>query len=153
MQCLNSSLVSINIGLTESDPNCRQDGRTVHLPRRKCLALLVYLALNTQPQRRETLASLLYPDSSNSFAYLRRTLSEIRQSLGDKLLNEEIEVNQSRYAWRNFRNFIYSNCSFTVPVIKTLSGVTVEREAYTLLVFRLMTLEITSPSSLLNDTK
>jgi DNA-binding SARP family transcriptional activator/pimeloyl-ACP methyl ester carboxylesterase len=73
-------------------PLCQQDGHTIHLPRRKCLALLAYLALNPQAHSREALAALLYPDAPNAHTYLRRTLSEIRQALGDDILLAENEV-------------------------------------------------------------
>lgn len=67
-------------------PYCQQNEHLIHLPRRKCLALLAYLALNVGPHGREELAALLYPDSRNALTYLRRTLSEIRQCLDDTLL-------------------------------------------------------------------
>lgn len=67
-------------------PRCQQDGHIISLPRRKCLALLAYVALNPQPHSREELAALLYPNTNLAFTYLRRTLSEIRQSLGNALL-------------------------------------------------------------------
>ncbi len=71
------------------NPCCQQDGLTVHLPRRKCLALLAYLALNPRSHSRAELATLLNPDSVNAHAYLRRTLSEIRHNLGAELFRAE----------------------------------------------------------------
>ena len=73
-------------------PRCEQDGRALHIQRRKGMALIAYLALNPRPQARDFLATLLYPESDNARAYLRRDLSEIRQQMGDVVLTAEGKV-------------------------------------------------------------
>ncbi len=64
----------------------------LHVQRRKARALLAYLALNRQPQTRELLATLFYPESDNALAYLRRDLSEVRRQVGEEILRAENEV-------------------------------------------------------------
>ncbi len=64
---------------------------------RKTTALLAYLAVSEQPQRRATLAALLWPDADEqkSRGALRRTLSVLRTALGDRWLDvngETIEL-------------------------------------------------------------
>ncbi|GAC1701868.1 MAG: hypothetical protein NVS9B6_17320 [Candidatus Limnocylindrales bacterium] len=58
---------------------------------RKATALLAYLVVTGQPQRRATLAALLWPDTGEQKARgaLRRTLSVLRSALGDRWLNAE----------------------------------------------------------------
>ena len=59
-------------------------GRPVHIPRRKAVALLAYLAVTARSHRRESLAALLWPeyDHRRARADLRRTLSVLNQTLG-----------------------------------------------------------------------
>ena len=64
----------------------------LHVQRRKARALLAHLALNRQPQTRELLATLFYPESDNALAYLRRDLSEVRRQVGEEILRAENEV-------------------------------------------------------------
>ncbi len=61
---------------------------------RKAMALLAYLAVSEQPQRRATLAALLWPDSGEqkSRGALRRTLSVLRTALADRWLHAEGET-------------------------------------------------------------
>jgi DNA-binding SARP family transcriptional activator len=61
---------------------------------RKATALLAYLAVSEQPQRRATLAALLWPeaDEHKSRGALRRTLSVLRTALGDRWLDAEGET-------------------------------------------------------------
>jgi DNA-binding SARP family transcriptional activator len=56
---------------------------------RKALALLAYLLLTGEPQSRDSLAALLWPESDQSAARaaLRRTLSTLRNALDDQLLD------------------------------------------------------------------
>jgi DNA-binding SARP family transcriptional activator len=69
-------------------PRLAQAGRPVHLPRRKALGLLAYMAFGKREVHRDTLAVLLWPDHDDSHARgsLRRLLSEIRKILGPDLL-------------------------------------------------------------------
>lgn len=75
-------------------PRLEREGAPVHLGRRKALALLVYLAVTGEPHRREALAALLWSDydESRAYAYLRRELWALRQSLGDDWLTVERDV-------------------------------------------------------------
>lgn len=63
---------------------------------RKATALLAYLAVSEQPQRRATLAGLLWPDADEqkSRGALRRTLSVLRSALQDRWLDTEGETVQ-----------------------------------------------------------
>ena len=58
-------------------PRVELNGESVHLSRRKTVALLAYLAVTGRSHRRESLATLLFPeyDQSRALAYLRRVLS------------------------------------------------------------------------------
>ncbi|HEX9496776.1 MAG TPA: BTAD domain-containing putative transcriptional regulator, partial [Candidatus Limnocylindria bacterium] len=70
-------------------------GRTaVETDTRKATALLAYLAVSEQPQRRATLAALLWPDTDEQKARgaLRRTLSVLRSALGDRWLDADGET-------------------------------------------------------------
>jgi DNA-binding SARP family transcriptional activator len=66
-------------------PRVERDGRPVTFDTRKAVALLGYLATTGRPQRRETLAALLWPDADETHARaaLRRTLSAVKKGLGD----------------------------------------------------------------------
>ncbi len=69
-------------------------GKTVAVQRRKVMALLAYLAVKGEPQRRETLAALFWPDSSTRLAHgsLRRTLSELSKALGGDWITSNREM-------------------------------------------------------------
>ena len=78
-------------------PRIERDGALVTFDTRKATALLGYLAVTARPQRRETLAALLWPDADETRARsaLRRTLSVIRKELGDlgpRITREEVEL-------------------------------------------------------------
>lgn len=51
-------------------PRIERDGRAVTFDTRKAVALLGYLATTGRPQRRETLAALLWPDADETHAHL-----------------------------------------------------------------------------------
>jgi DNA-binding SARP family transcriptional activator len=61
---------------------------------RKATALLAFLAVSEQPQRRAVLATLLWPEADERRARgaLRRTLSVLRSALGDRWLETEGET-------------------------------------------------------------
>lgn len=65
-------------------PTIEHQGQIVSLERRKATALLAYLALSEGPQPRDVVATLLWPELSQSRARgaLRRTLLTIRTALG-----------------------------------------------------------------------
>ena len=78
-------------------PRIERDGAVVTFDTRKATALLGYLAVTGRPQRRETLAALLWPDADETRARsaLRRTLSVIRKELGDlgpTITRDEVEL-------------------------------------------------------------
>ncbi len=86
------------------------DGKPVETDRRKALALLVYLACSSKPQRREHLADLFWPefDREHAYAYLRRTLWEINQMLGEGWLDasrEQVALKQPDEIWMDSRVF------------------------------------------------
>jgi predicted ATPase/DNA-binding SARP family transcriptional activator/predicted negative regulator of RcsB-dependent stress response len=72
-------------------PRLVLNGKPVSLERNKALALLAYLAVTGQPHSRESLATLLWPDydQSRAYAYLRRTLWTINNTLGDQWVDTE----------------------------------------------------------------
>lgn len=62
------------------------DGAPLHVDTRKAVALLAYLAADERHRRRDHLAALLWPDSSEerARAALRRTLTALRSGLGGR---------------------------------------------------------------------
>lgn len=67
-------------------PRIELDSEVVEFETRKALALFIYLLLNRQPQRREKLVSMFWPESpsKNAFACLRRTIWAIKHALSDQ---------------------------------------------------------------------
>jgi DNA-binding SARP family transcriptional activator len=65
-------------------PLIRLNDRHVQSERHKAIALLAYLAAENRAHRRESLATLLWPDypPKSAFSYLRRTLWELNKLLG-----------------------------------------------------------------------
>ena len=66
-------------------PQISLNGQVVKIKRRKAVALLVYLVVERRLQSREFLSGLFWPeyDQSSAYAYLRRTLWEINNTLGN----------------------------------------------------------------------
>jgi len=64
-------------------PRVAKNGASIELNLRKGLALLAYLAVTRQPQSRDTLATLLWPEKDQQAARsnLRRTVYELGQLL------------------------------------------------------------------------
>ena len=79
---------------TLGPPAVTLDGSPVDTSRHKAIALLVYLAVTGERPRREALATLLWPDyeQSKAYAYLRRTLWEIKEMLGEGWLTVDRET-------------------------------------------------------------
>jgi DNA-binding SARP family transcriptional activator len=75
-------------------PSVEVGRKRIETDTRKATALLAYLAVSEQPQRRATLAALLWPDTDEQKARgaLRRTLSVLRSALGDRWLDAEGET-------------------------------------------------------------
>jgi ABC-type oligopeptide transport system substrate-binding subunit/DNA-binding SARP family transcriptional activator len=69
-------------------PRLELDGEPVHLPRRKAMALLAYLAVTGRAHSRDSLATLLWPenDQQSARAELSRTLSLLNRILGPESL-------------------------------------------------------------------
>src|SRR5574338_1162609 len=90
-------------------PQIDLDGNSIHLERRKSLALLSYLAVEAGQHSREFLSSLLWPDTSQSSALknLRQILWEIQQSVGESWLvidREKIGLAEAD-TWLDVREF------------------------------------------------
>ena len=75
-------------------PRAQLDGKELHIPRRKALALLAYLAVERRAHRRDSLAAFLWPeyDQSGARGRLRRTLSSLNRSLGEGYLRADRET-------------------------------------------------------------
>ena len=75
-------------------PRVERDGEPVTIDRRKALALLAYLAITGQEHRRDTLATLLWPelDQSRARAGLRNALMSLRKALGEGWLDVDREI-------------------------------------------------------------
>ncbi len=71
-------------------PSIEVDDAQLRVDTRKAAALLAYLALEG-PQRRESLAALLWPESTDvrARAALRRTLSVLNRALGNRWLDSD----------------------------------------------------------------
>ena len=87
------------------------DGAAVPIARRKGLALLAYLAIEGGQHRRDTLATLLWPDESQSDARsnLRRVLSELNTALGVPVFQadrETIELVKNEHVWIDVAAFL-----------------------------------------------
>lgn len=69
-------------------------GQPFEVDTRKATALLAFLAFSRQPARRDTLAGLLWPETSpeRARATLRRTLSTLRSALGGSWLDTERDL-------------------------------------------------------------
>lgn len=74
-------------------PRIEVDGKLLEVDTRMAIALLAYLAISNQPQSRDDLATLLWPeyDQANARANLRRTLSALRRGLGGRWVTGERE--------------------------------------------------------------
>lgn len=91
-------------------PRIELNGEPVGLPRRKVLALLVYMALSPQPLQRLALATLLWPESSNSSARasLRRELHALSNAIGTKWLHstrDEVGLASGAPVWSDVAAF------------------------------------------------
>jgi predicted ATPase len=85
-------------------PRIELDGRAIQIARRKATALLAYLAVTRHSHRRDTLATLLWPeqDQRSARAGLRRALAELKAELGGEWLDverESIALNRDADTW------------------------------------------------------
>ena len=69
-------------------PQIVLDGVSINIHYSKTLAMLIYLAVNGEAQRRDTLATLLWPESPQTIARasLRRELSQLKKILNNSFL-------------------------------------------------------------------
>ena len=72
-------------------PRVERGGRAIEFDTRKAIALLAYVILEGQPQSRDRLATMFWPDADQdrARASLRRTLSPVRSALGDGVLRTD----------------------------------------------------------------
>ena len=85
-------------------------GEPLRLSRRKSIALLAYLVVTGQPQSRDALLGLLWPEyeSAAARANLRRDLSWLRRMLPDDLLmvdRLQIDINPAAGMWLDIQMF------------------------------------------------
>lgn len=75
-------------------PEIQTNGRTLNLPTRKALALLIYLAVEQKPFSRDHLMTLFWPDSDLQRAQtsLRTTISYVKRALPHSLLVTDRET-------------------------------------------------------------
>lgn len=75
-------------------PRIEVDGTAISVDTRKALALMAYLAMTRQPQSRDSLAALLWPenDQPHARAALRRTLSALNTASVGQWLHIERET-------------------------------------------------------------
>ncbi len=92
-------------------PRIERDGVPVPVDTRKAVALLAYLVLTRQPQTRDTLAALLWPDygQTQARATLRRTLSALNKTLDGSFLDarrEVIGLSEQAALWSDVGDFL-----------------------------------------------
>jgi DNA-binding SARP family transcriptional activator len=80
-------------------PRLEQGGQNIPLRRTKALALMVYLATTRQPQDRDALLALLWPefDEASARNNLRRELSLLKTMLGE----EQLIADRHQIAWNS----------------------------------------------------
>jgi predicted ATPase/DNA-binding SARP family transcriptional activator len=91
-------------------PRLEVNGKPMELSRRKAMALLAYLAVRGEAQRRDTLATLFWPDSPQAHARadLRRDLSVLGETLGVAWLaveRETVALQRAPALWIDVEHF------------------------------------------------
>ena len=89
-------------------PRLEWDKRSLKITRRKAMALLSYLAVTAKPHERDALATLFWPDSSQSQARtaLSRHLSELNKLVPEDIFTLEAEtVSLSGPLWLDVTEF------------------------------------------------
>jgi DNA-binding SARP family transcriptional activator len=105
-------------------PELSLDGSQVTFDTRKAVALLAYLAVTGRPQRRESLAALLWPESEQgrARASLRRTLSAAAGA-GPALLIRRGEVElDSKQVWSDVGEFETLAASVEISQLRQAAG-------------------------------
>jgi hypothetical protein len=88
-------------------PRVEVDGGLLEVDTRMAIALLAYLSVTAQPQSRDDLATLLWPeyDQVNARANLRRTLSALKRGLSGRwVIGERERIRLLRGALRRRSN-------------------------------------------------
>src|SRR5690606_24708670 len=85
-------------------PRLERDGQPIDLGLRKALALCVYLTISRQPQSRDALATLFWPDQDQREARgsLRRTLHRLSQAIGEGVLlagSDSVTIDPAADLW------------------------------------------------------
>jgi len=98
-------------------PRIQIDDVPIALPRRKVTAILIYLAVTQQIQRRDTLATLLWPESDQKVARssLRREFSVLCNAIG----NEWFAVNREEIALARNVDIWVDTVAFQQAVVET----------------------------------
>ncbi len=91
-------------------PRLESAGASLPVGRRKGLAILAYLALKGQPQTREALATLFWPDfdQSRALSNLRRELSRLKTGPDVELIDadrRQVELVADSVLWVDVRQF------------------------------------------------
>jgi DNA-binding SARP family transcriptional activator/Flp pilus assembly protein TadD len=89
-------------------PRLERDGEPAEVDTRKAIALIAYLAVTRQRHGRDALAGLLWPDSDDARAALRRTLSVLNKALGGHGLafdRESIGLDREAGVWVDLNAF------------------------------------------------
>lgn len=110
-------------------PRIELDQHAIDIQRRKVLALLAYLAMCGEPQRRDTLATLLWPEHGQTDARmaLNRHLSDLRKTLGNDLLvadRETAAVAPTAKLWLDVVQFQQSLATYPVVATASVSALT-----------------------------
>ena len=91
-------------------PRVELNHKAIDLPRRRVVAILVYLAMTRQIHRRDALASIFWPDSGQTVARtgVRRELHALNSTLGDEWLESthgEIGLHTDADIWVDVEEF------------------------------------------------
>lgn len=88
-------------------PRIEVSGEPLRVDTRKATALLIYLAERGEPQRRERLATIFWPesDTSHSKAALRRTLSALRKAVGGDWVSADRDTITLATPWLDTKEF------------------------------------------------
>ncbi len=91
-------------------PRLERGGEPIGMDTRKATALLAYLALESKQHARDSLAALLWPEygQSSARAALRRTLSVLKEALGENILEisrEAIGIRSGAPLWFDVAEF------------------------------------------------
>jgi predicted ATPase/DNA-binding SARP family transcriptional activator/pimeloyl-ACP methyl ester carboxylesterase/tRNA A-37 threonylcarbamoyl transferase component Bud32 len=91
-------------------PRLESNDSSLAVSRRKGMAILAYLALKGQPQTREALAALFWPDydQSRALSNLRRELSRLKLGVGVELVDadrRQVELAPDSVLWVDVKQF------------------------------------------------